>query len=181
MPRTLRDMGRRRFVALGGGIVLVGAATIAGILVVEGAGDDDSRHGSAVNPMAMERNMARRLPEGWTGRVTPGDGGTYDVWLRHSGDAASAIRSIRAHDVVDIGKPAILTLLPKGAVQHTDFVFHLSDTAGDGELLRATAGPHHPGPTPTLVRAGRDYVQAEISMDMPTSMPTFTLDAPATS
>ncbi|MBY8878135.1 hypothetical protein [Actinacidiphila acidipaludis] len=162
-------MGTRRTAALGGGIVLLGAAAAAVVWMTGGG----SGHAGHVDTAAMQRDMARRLPAGWIGRVTAGDGGGYDVWLRHSGDAAAAIRSMRENDVMDINEPAMLTLLPDGATRDTDFVFHLTDTSGDGDLIRAAAGPHHPGRTPVLLLASREFMQAEISMDMPATMTPF--------
>ncbi|SEO14074.1 hypothetical protein [Actinacidiphila rubida] len=171
-------MGIRGVAALVGGVVLAGAAVAVGGVV---RGGDGSGGGPApVDAASMQRDMARRLPDGWTARVVHAAGGGYDVWLRHPGDVRAAIRSMRTHDVVDINKPAMLTLLPQGATQHTDFVFHLGDSTGDGELIRAAAGPHHPGRTPVLLLASKEFMQAEIDAAMPkVTMTPFVVGGPA--
>lgn len=171
LPRhMLRRMGRRRGLVLGGVVVAVGVAATVGVIEVGGGG---KQAGAGIDTAAVQRDMARRLPQGWTGRVTAGHpAGTYDVWLQHQGDAEAAIRSMHAHPVVGIADPAMLTLLPPGATRTTDFVFHLTDSVGDGDLIRAAAGPHHPGSAPVLLLASKEFLTAEISMDRPTALPT---------
>ena len=158
---------------LGGVVVAVGVAATVGVIEVGGGGGGGKQPGGGIDTAAVQRDMARRLPPGWTGRITAGHpAGTYDVWLRHQGDAEAAVRSMLAHPVVGIADPAMLTLLPPGAARTTDFVFHLTDSAGDGDLVRAATGPHHPGATPVLLLASKKFLTVEISMTRPTSLPT---------
>jgi hypothetical protein len=164
-------MGRSRTIALTGAVVAVGAAATATVLLL--GGGDAHKSSGAPDTAQLQRSITRRLPAGWSSRVTAA-GGTVDIWLVHQGDIASTIASMRQHKIVNTDDPAIMTLLPP-APRHEDYRFHIADTHDSTDLVRAAVTTAHPAPHPDLQFMSREFVQAQLDQ-LPTSVPTsFTI------
>jgi hypothetical protein len=157
-------MGRTRTIALTGGVVAVGAAATAAVLVLGGG---DAR--PSTDTAQLQRTIDGRLPAGWSSRVTAGKD-TVDIWLRHQGDMASTIDSMRHHRIVNTDDPEIMKLLPP-APRKDDYVFHIADTQDKEDLVRAGVTRSHPAPHPDLRFMSREFVQAQLDM-LPPPTPT---------
>ncbi|MEE4541928.1 hypothetical protein V2S66_08100 [Streptomyces sp. V4-01] len=166
-------MGRSRTIALTGAVVAVGAAATATVLVLGGGDAHKSSGGAGTDTAQLQRSITRRLPAGWSSRVTAA-GGTVDIWLVHQGDMASTIASMRRNKIVNTDDPAIMTLLPP-APRHQDYRFHIADTHDSTDLVRAAVSTAHPAPHPDLQFMSREFVQAQLDELPPVSPTSFTI------
>lgn len=164
----LPGMGRSRIIALTGGVVAVGAAATAAVLVLGGG---DAR--KPTDTAELQRTITRQLPAGWSSRVTAARG-TVDIWLVHEGDMTSTIASMRRHKVVNTDDPEIMKLLPP-APRHEDFRFHIADTRDSTDLIRAAVTTAHPAPHPDLQFMSREFIQAQLDLLPPMSPTSFTI------
>jgi hypothetical protein len=134
------------------------AGAVAGAVALTGGG---GKSGSGTDAARLRADVARKLPAGWTDTVDV-SGGKVTINLVHRGDIPDLIRAMRADPVVDLDRPEMLTLLPADR-QDTEYVFALSDTQGDGTLLRAAAGKGHHSGHPDLQFASRTFLSAELA------------------
>jgi hypothetical protein len=150
-------MGRRKIVALTAGLVAVGAAATAAVVMIAGGGG-----ARPADTARLQQDIARRLPPGWSGRVTA-DKGTVDVSLVYQGDVTSTIVSMRHNRIVNTDDSEIMKLLPSNA-REGDYLIHIVDGKDKKDLVRARVGRQHQGPHPDLQFMSREFMQAQIDM-----------------